>query len=115
MSFMKYIYFISQLHHVIQVDEWLAHRGDGVVLGWMRGHLALPPRPQLVLQVLLLVQLFLVEHDILDRGNCLASSPDDLPPPSTAESDHLKGFRRHLGDPRNDIWKSENPTLSKQF
>ena len=62
MSFMKYI-FISQLHHVIQVDEWLAHRGVGVVLGWMRGHLALPPRPQLVLQVLLLVQLFLVEHD----------------------------------------------------
>ena len=54
MSFMKYIYFISQLHHVIQVD---------VVLGGMRGHLALPPRPQLVLQVLLLVQLFLVEHD----------------------------------------------------
>ena len=52
MSFMKYIYFISQLHHVIQVD---------VVLGWMRGHLALPPRPQLVLQVLLLVQLFLVD------------------------------------------------------
>ena len=52
MSFMKYIYFISQLHHVIQV--W-------VVLGWMRGHLALPPRPQLVLQVLLLVQLFLVD------------------------------------------------------
>ena len=63
MSFMKYIYFISQLHHVIQVDDWFAHRGVGVVLGGMRGHLALPPRPQLVLQVLLLVQLFLVEHD----------------------------------------------------
>ena len=86
---MKYIYFISQLHHVI--------RGVGVVLGWMRGHLALPPRPQLVLQVLLLVQLFLVEHDspsvpsavlqlllqlilqwrwaspLMDRGNCLTA------------------------------------------
>ena len=38
---MKYIYFISQLHHVIQVNERLAHRGVGVVLGGMRGHLAL--------------------------------------------------------------------------
>ena len=37
-------------------------------------------------------EVFLAEHDILDRGTCLASRI-----------------------PRIDIWKSENPTLSKQF